>query len=68
MLSVISVCLPGAEGVAELAEIDELRRLRFAHDELRAVLDFLVVVGKAVGERVARVVRPLDDFEELALR
>ena len=58
--------LARAERVAELAEVDELHRLRFAHDELRAALDFLVLVREAVGERVARVVLPLDDFEELS--
>jgi len=35
----------GREGVAELAEIHELRGLRFADDELRAVLDFLSMSG-----------------------
>jgi hypothetical protein len=41
--------LARAEQVAVLSEVDELRGLRLAHDELRAVLDFLVLVGKAVG-------------------
>ena len=67
MLSVVSVCLPGPERVAELAQIDELHDLRLADDELRAVLDRLVVVRKAERERVARVVRPLDDVDQLAL-
>ena len=47
MLSVVSVVLAGAEGVAELAEVDELRDLRFAHDQLRAALDLLVLVREA---------------------
>ena len=55
------------EGVAELAEVDKLRHLRLAHDQLRAVLDRLVVIRKAVRKGVARVVRPLDDVDELAL-
>ena len=59
--------LAGPERVAELAEIDELRDLRFADDELRAVLDRLVLVRKAPRQRVARVVGPLDDLEQLAL-
>ena len=67
MLSVVSVCFPGRERVAELAEVDELRDLRLAHDQLRAVLDRLVVVRKPPGERVARVIRPLDDVEQFAL-
>ena len=58
--------LAGPEQVAELAQIDELHHLRFAHDELRAALDLLVVVRKAVRERVARVIGPLDDLDELA--
>jgi hypothetical protein len=53
------------KGVAELAEIHELRRLRFADDELRAVLDFLVHVREPEGNGVARIVLPLDDFEKL---
>jgi hypothetical protein len=59
--------LARAEGIAELAEIDELDGLRLADDELRAVFDGLVVVGKTPGDGVARVVLPLDDFEKLAL-
>ena len=54
------------ESVAELAEINELRDLRFAHDELRAVLDFLVVVRPAEAERVARIIGPFDDFDQFA--
>ena len=55
-----------AEGVAELAEIDELGGLRLADNELRAALDFLVLVRIAEGDGVARVVLPLNDFEELS--
>ena len=58
--------LAGAEGVAELAEVHELRHLRFADDELGVALDFLVLVGEPVRQRVARVVGPLDDVDELA--
>src|SRR5262249_46358300 len=59
--------LAGAELVAELPDIDELSDLRFANDQLRAVLDLLVVVGKAKRQRVARVIGPLDDVDELLL-
>jgi hypothetical protein len=45
--------LAGAERVGVLAGGDELHHLRFAHDQLRAVLDFLVVVGVSVRQRVA---------------
>ena len=58
--------LARAEQVAELAEVDELHDLRLAHDELRAPLDLLVIVRKPVRQRVARVVGPLDDLDELA--
>jgi hypothetical protein len=59
--------LAGAERIAELSEIHELDLLRLADDELRAVLDRLVVVRKPVRERVPRVVGPLDDLDQLAL-
>jgi hypothetical protein len=39
--------------------------LGFAHDELRAALDLLLLVGIAEGNGVAGVVLPLDDFEKL---
>src|SRR3954469_16359213 len=45
--------LAGPEGVAELAEINELDLLRLADDQLRAVLDGLVLVWKTEGQRVA---------------
>src|SRR6185436_14222311 len=59
--------LARVERVTELSKVDELRLLRLADDELRAVLDSLVVVGKAVGERVAGIVGPLDNLDQLAL-
>src|SRR5213075_1606912 len=57
----------GAELVAELVEVDELRDLRFADDQLRTVLDLAIVVGEPVAQRIARVVGPLDDVDELFL-
>src|SRR5207248_10437970 len=59
--------LARTERIAELAEIDELRNLRLADDQLRAVLDFLVVIGEAEGKRIARIIGPLDDVDELFL-
>jgi hypothetical protein len=59
--------LAGTEGVPELPEVHELHPLRLADDQLRAVLDRLVVVRKAERERVARVIGPLDDLDQLAL-
>src|SRR2546423_8804582 len=40
-------------------------RLRFAHDQLRAVFDLLIANGKAIRHRVARIVEPLNNFDEL---
>src|SRR5207237_3105704 len=51
----------------ELAEINELRDLRFADDQLRAVLYLLVFVGESVRQRIARIIGPLDDVDELLL-
>jgi len=53
----------GPECVAELAEVHKLRDLRLAHDQLRAALDFLVLIRETIRERVARIVSPLDDFD-----
>ena len=47
MLSVRQRVFAGPKGVAELPEINELRDLGLADDQLRAVLDFLVVVRQA---------------------
>ncbi|MNT09785.1 hypothetical protein D3C72_1445870 [compost metagenome] len=55
----------GAEQVGKLAFGDKLHLLRLAHDQLRAVLDFLVVIRPAVGQGVARVIGPLNDFNQL---
>ena len=59
--------LAWTERVAELAEVHELHLLRLAHDQLRPVLDRLVVVGESEREGVARVIGPLDDVDQLAL-
>src|SRR5256885_16386489 len=40
-------------------------RLRFAHDQLRAVFDLLIANRKAIKHRVARIVEPLNNFDEL---
>ena len=55
------------ERVTELAEIDELHLLRLAYDQLRAVLNRLVVVGKTERQRIARIIGPFDDVDQLAL-
>jgi len=56
------------ELVSKLAQVDELRDLRLADDELRAVLDLLVLVGEAERKRVARIIGPLDDVDKLFLQ
>src|SRR5690606_20334856 len=48
-----------------LSEVDELHHLRFADDEFRAALDLAILVGPAIRQRVARVIGPLDDLDEL---
>ena len=58
--------LAGLEQVAVFAQVDELDVLRLAHDQLCVPLDFLVVVRPPVGQGVAGVVGPFDDFDELA--
>ena len=58
--------LAGTEQVGVLAGRDELDQLRLAHDQLRAVLDLLVLVRPAVGERVPRIIGPFDDVDQLA--
>ncbi len=55
----------GAKGVTEFAQINELHHLRFTDDQLRAALDLFVVIGKPKGERVPRIVRPLNDVDDL---
>ena len=59
--------LPWQERIAELSQVHELRGLRLTNDELGAVLDCLVFVRKTVRQRVARVIGPLDDVNQLAL-
>ena len=58
--------LARAEQVGVLARSDKLHLLRLAHDELGTVFDLFVLIGPAVGQGVARVVRPLDHFNQLA--
>src|SRR5438552_1115426 len=57
----------GTLGVAELPEVDELRHLGLADDELSAPLDLSVFVGKPVRQRVPGVIGPFDDLDQLAL-
>src|SRR4051812_31303166 len=56
------------ESIAEFAQVNELSRLRFANDKLRAALDGFVVIGETVGKRVPGIVGPFDDFEKLAFK
>ena len=53
--------------VGELPFLDEPGRLPLADDELRAVLDLVLVAGEAVGQDfVLARLGPLDDVDELA--
>jgi hypothetical protein len=58
----------GLVDVGELALVDEGGHLALAHDELRAVLDLVLVALEAVGERVVGVVEPLDDVDQFGLQ
>jgi hypothetical protein len=58
--------LTRAEHVGDLALVHEHRHLARAHDQLRAVLDLVVVAREAPDERAPAVVDPLDDVDELA--
>jgi hypothetical protein len=61
----LQAVLPGAEDVCDPPLVNEDGRLAGPDDELRPVLDLVVVAGKAPDERVATVVHPLDDVDEL---
>src|SRR5262249_62313129 len=50
--------------VAELAKVDELGHLGFTNDQLCAALDFSVVVGIAIRQRVAPSIHPLNDLKK----
>ena len=54
------------ESVGKLPGHDQLCDLRLAHDQLCAVLDGLVLIGKAPRQSVTGIVDPLNDFEQLA--
>src|ERR1700686_1130935 len=57
-----------AEHVGNLSFMNKDCGLRFAHDQLGSVLDFLIANRKAIKHRVARIVEPLNDFNELGAR
>ena len=41
------------------------RHLRFAHDQLRPVFDFILIPRKSPHQRILAVVRPLNDVDQL---
>ena len=59
--------LARTEQIRVLTGGHELRHLRLAHDELRAILDLPVVIRPAVGQGVTRVIGPLDDLDQFFL-
>jgi hypothetical protein len=54
------------EHVGQLTLVHEHRHLPLPHGKLCAVLDLVTVSVEAVDERVAAVIGPLDDIDELA--
>ena len=56
----------GLEDVGDLALVHEDGRLAFAHGELGAVLDLVVVALEPVHDRVIGVVDPLHDVDKFA--
>ena len=56
----------GGEDVGQLPLVDEDRGLAFAHGQLGAVLDLVALALEAPDHRVAGVVGPVDDVDELA--
>src|SRR5690606_29507658 len=56
----------GRVDVGDAPLVDEHRELALADDELGSHLDLVVVAGEAPGDRVAAVVEPFDDVDELA--
>jgi len=57
-----------AEHVGDLSFMNKNCCLRFAHDQLCPVLDLLIANWKAIKHRVARIVEPLNDLNELCAR
>ena len=56
----------GPEGIGQLAFMDENGGLAFANGQLGAVFDRVADGRIAPDHRVARIVRPFDDLDELA--
>jgi hypothetical protein len=57
--------LTRSEHVGDLALVHEHGHLARPHDQLRAILDLVVVAREAPDERSPSVVDPLDDVDEL---
>ena len=57
----------GAEGVGELALVDEGGFLALPHHQLGAVLDLLVAHRETPGQGIVGIIQPLDDLDELGL-
>ena len=64
-LGVLSVCLPGQKVSANCPVMTSCATCDSRTINC-AILNRSVVVGKAPGQRVARIVNPLDDFDEFA--
>ena len=59
---------PRLEHVGDFALQHEDRQLAGSHDELRSLLDLVLIARKPPDERVARVIEPLDDVDQFAAK
>jgi len=59
---------PVLELVGELAPVHEHRALALAHDQLRAVLDLVLVAGEPPRQQRPRIIDPFDDVDELVAK
>ena len=66
-VSALDRIAPGRENVRHLTFKHKNRRLRFAHDKLRAVFYFLLINRETVKDRIARVVEPFDNLDKLVI-
>ena len=57
----------GLELISQRTAVDEHRLLAFADNELRAVLDLILIAGEAPCQCRAGIIDPLDDVNEFAL-
>ena len=64
-VAAVYLVFAGGKDVSDLAFVNENRGLRLSNDQLSAVLYLLPRHREPVHERIARVIEPLDDLNEL---